>query len=52
MGTVTPIQATDEAIVPFPPTEVWRVLANVAAYPSWWPRHLGLRVLHREAGPR
>jgi ribosome-associated toxin RatA of RatAB toxin-antitoxin module len=26
------------------------VLADVAAYPSWWPRHLGLRVLHREAG--
>ena len=50
MGVVTPIRATDEAIVPFPPTEVWRVLADVADYPRWWPRHLGLRVLHREAG--
>jgi hypothetical protein len=50
MGTVTPIQATDEAIVRFPPTEVWRVLADVATYFSWWPRHLGLRVLHCEAG--
>lgn len=50
MGTVTPIRATDEAILPFPPIDVWRVLADVAAYPGWWPRHLGLRVLHREAG--
>ena len=50
MGTVTPIKAIDEAIVPFPPTEVWRVLADIAAYPSWWPRHLGLRMLHREPG--
>ncbi len=50
MGTVTPIQATDEMIVPLPPTEVWRVLADIAAYPRWWPRSLGLRVLHCEAG--
>ena len=50
MRTVTPIQATDEAIVPFPPTDVWRVLADVAAYPSWWPSYLGLRVLRSEAG--
>jgi uncharacterized protein YndB with AHSA1/START domain len=50
MGTVTPIKAIDEAIVPFPPTEVWRVLADIAAYPDWWPRHLGLRVVHRERG--
>ena len=50
MGTVTPIRATDEAIVPFPPAGVWRVLADVAAYPNWWPRCLGLRVLRREAG--
>lgn len=26
------------------------MLADVAAYPRWWPRHLGLRVLHCEAG--
>ena len=44
------IQATDEALVPFPPRDVWRVLADVAAYPTWWPRVLGLRVLHREPG--
>jgi uncharacterized protein YndB with AHSA1/START domain len=50
MATVTPIKAIDEAIVPFPPSEVWRVLADIAAYPNWWPRHLGLRVLHREPG--
>jgi uncharacterized protein YndB with AHSA1/START domain len=50
MATVTPIKAIDEAILPFPPTEVWRVLADIAAYPNWWPRRLGLRVLHCEPG--
>jgi uncharacterized protein YndB with AHSA1/START domain len=50
LGVVTPIQAADEAILQFQPTDVWRVLADVAAYPSWWPRHLGLRVLTCAAG--
>jgi uncharacterized protein YndB with AHSA1/START domain len=48
--TVTPIRATDEMTLPFPPAEVWKVLADVAAYPGWWPRRLGLRVLRAEAG--
>ena len=49
-GDVTRIRATDEATLPFPPAEVWKVLADVAAYPGWWPRHLGLRVLRCEEG--
>lgn len=49
MGTLTPIQASDEVAVPFSPAEVWRVLADIAAYPRWWPRSLGVRVLRSEA---
>ena len=41
----TPIRATDEVVVPLPPGEVWRVLADVGGYSRWWPRSLGLRVL-------
>jgi len=48
--SVTPIQASDEVVVPFSPSEVWRVLTDIAAFPGWWPRRLQLRVLHCEPG--
>jgi uncharacterized protein YndB with AHSA1/START domain len=47
---VTPIRALDEALLPFSPIAVWRVLTELGDYPRWWPRHLGLRVLHHERG--
>jgi ribosome-associated toxin RatA of RatAB toxin-antitoxin module len=43
---MTPIFATDERILPFEREQVWHVLANVAVYPDWWPRSVGMRVLH------
>ena len=46
---MTSIFATDERIIPFPKDEVWNVLADVAAYPDWWPRAVGLRVLNAES---
>lgn len=41
----TPIQASDEIIIPRPATEVWPVLADFQGYPRWWPKSLGIRVL-------
>lgn len=41
----TPIRATDEVLLPFPPETVWGVLADVKSYVRWWPESLGLRVL-------
>ena len=41
----TPIQATDEIMIPLPATEVWPVLADFGGYPRWWPKSLGIRVL-------
>lgn len=43
---MTPILATDERILPFEREQVWHVLANVSVYPGWWPRSVGLRVVH------
>ena len=40
----TPIQATDEITIHATVSEVWPVLADVAGYPRWWPRSLGVRV--------
>lgn len=45
---MTPIHAIDELVVPYPKDEVWNVLADVAAYPDWWPRAVGLSVLIAE----
>jgi len=41
----TPIHANDEITIPAPVSEVWPVLADVAGYPRWWPRSLGVRLL-------
>ncbi len=46
MSVVTRIRTSQELTVPFPPAEVWAVLADVAAYPDWWPAKLGVEVLH------
>ncbi|MBK7989492.1 MAG: SRPBCC family protein [Comamonadaceae bacterium] len=43
----TPIQATDEITIHATVSEVWPVLADVAGYPRWWPRSLGVRVANR-----
>jgi uncharacterized protein YndB with AHSA1/START domain len=45
---MTPILAKDERTIPFLVGEVWNVLANIEAYPNWWPRSVGLRVLSSE----
>lgn len=48
--TSTPIRATDEITVPFPASEAWSVLTDFAAYPRWWPKSLGLRLLSAGEG--
>ena len=50
LDSVTAIQASDEVVVLFSPSEVWRVLTDIAAFPSWWPRLLHMRVLHCKPG--
>jgi uncharacterized protein YndB with AHSA1/START domain len=42
---ITPIQAIDEITIPCPLSDVWPVLADVAGYPRWWPKSLGIRVV-------
>ena len=46
MSVVTRIRTSQELAVPFTPEEVWGVLADVAAYPDWWPAKLGVEILH------
>ena len=41
----TPICAVDEITIPFPPSDVWPVVADVAGYPGWWPKSLHVRVV-------
>lgn len=41
----TRIQASDEIVVSLSPTAVWRLLADIAATPGWWPANPRLRVL-------
>lgn len=48
MSSTTAIEATDALDIPHPPEVVWRVVADVAAYPDWWPSALRLQVLHAE----
>ena len=46
INRITPIQIADETIIPLSPAEVWRVLADIARYPEWWPRSLFVRLLY------
>lgn len=43
--TTTPIRAVDEITIPFPPSDVWSVVADVAGYAGWWPKSLRVRVV-------
>lgn len=45
---MTPILATDKLAIPFPMDQVWSVLTDIPAYPNWWPKAVGLRVLNAE----
>ena len=45
---MTPIKACDTVEIPFSPEVVWRVVSDFAAYPSWWPRRIRVRVLSLE----
>ncbi len=46
MSVVTRIRTREELTVPFTPEEVWSVLADVSAYPSWWPGRINVKVLN------
>ncbi|MEO8360053.1 MAG: nuclear transport factor 2 family protein [Vicinamibacteria bacterium] len=50
MSVVTRIRTSEELAVPFTPEEVWSVLADVVAYPGWWPSKLEVKVLIEQAG--
>ncbi len=47
---MTPIQASDETVMAATPAKVWRVLADIAAVPQWWPASLRVRVLRQLPG--
>ena len=42
---MTAIRASDEIVVAAPAAEVWKLLADIAAMPGWWPPNPRLRVL-------
>lgn len=45
-----PIRMTDETYIHLSPAEIWTVLADIAQYPTWWPRTLFVRLIHAEPG--
>lgn len=45
---MTAIRAVDEITVQFTPQQVWEVLTALDAYPRWWPRYLGLKLLEQK----
>ncbi len=47
---MTPIQAVDEIVVAAPPARAWKLLADIAGMPGWWPSNPRLRVLRVEPG--
>jgi ketosteroid isomerase-like protein/carbon monoxide dehydrogenase subunit G len=50
LSVVTRIRTSHEVTVPSTPEEVWSVIADVAAYPKWWPALRGVTVLRHEGG--
>lgn len=44
MSAVTRIFISEKIRVRFTPAEVWAVLSDVEAYPSWWPETLSVQV--------
>ena len=50
MSVVTRIRTKEELTVPFSPEEVWSVLVDVSAYPSWWPARAEVRALDDRLG--
>lgn len=38
------IDVVDETTLPFSPPDVWRVLTDFPAYPSWWPSQVNVVV--------
>ncbi|HEX7078360.1 MAG TPA: SRPBCC family protein [Candidatus Eisenbacteria bacterium] len=44
MTSRTPIRAADGAVLSFLREDVWRVVADVRAYPIWFPRSIRARV--------
>ena len=40
------IQSTSSKDMPYPATEVWKVIADLGNYPTWWPRSTKVKVLH------
>ncbi len=50
MPRSTLIETTDERLVPHPAEALYVALADVRAYPRWWPRELGVSVPRAEAG--
>lgn len=42
---MTLVRATDDRLIDAPINDAWSVLADVAAYPSWWPPSLGVSVV-------
>jgi uncharacterized protein YndB with AHSA1/START domain len=50
MARATLISAAEERLVARPVEAVWAALADVEAYPRWWPEDLGITVLSAATG--
>ncbi len=50
MARATLISAAEERLVARPVEAVWAALADVEAYPRWWPEEVGITVLRAASG--
>ncbi|HJS48243.1 MAG TPA: SRPBCC family protein [Gemmatimonadales bacterium] len=50
MARATRIETADERVVPYPVEAVFATLADVRAWPRWWPAHLRVKVYPTENG--